>query len=90
MGQQMLAARVHLHEGCTVAVHRHDSEQIAVIVSGRVRWTLGEEGRQQEAGTGEVVHLPSNFPHGVVALEDTIIIDFLSPPGPMGIDNQAH
>lgn len=30
-----------------------------------------------------------NFPHGVDALEDTLIIDLLSPPGAMGIDSQG-
>jgi quercetin dioxygenase-like cupin family protein len=87
----MLAARVVLHKGCEVKVHHHPSEQIAMIMSGRVRWTLGEDGRQVEVGPGEVVHLPANVPHGVYALEDTLIFDILSPPGAMGVDTQdAH
>lgn len=86
--EQMLAARVFLHKGCTVKVHQHPSEQVAIIVTGRVLWTLGEEGRQQEAVGGQVVHLPANVPHGVVALEDTLIFDILSPKGAMGIDSQ--
>jgi hypothetical protein len=40
---------------------------------------------------GEVLHLPSNLPHAVEALEETHILDMLSPPGPMGVDSQdAH
>ncbi len=91
-GERVLLARVRLDKGCHVALHQHESEQIAYVVSGRVRWTLGAEGtperRQVETGAGEVVVLPSLFPHGVDALEDTLIIDLLSPPGAMGIDNQ--
>ncbi len=85
---QMLVARVFLHQGCEVKVHRHVSEQVALIMSGRVRWTLGEEGREVEVTAGQVVHLPSNVPHGVYALEDTLIFDVLSPPGAMGVDSQ--
>lgn len=73
-------------------MHSHVSEQIAFIVSGKVRWLLGEPGsdtyRELEAGPGTVVELPSEFPHGVLALVDAVIIDVLSPPGEMGVDNQ--
>ena len=58
-----------------------------------MRWRLGEEGsaeyREQEVGGGTVVLLPGGFPHGVDALEDTVILDVLSPPGPMGVDRQG-
>lgn len=89
---RLLLARVRLDQGCHVAPHRHESEQVAWIMSGRVRWSLGEPGtseyRQVETGAGEVVRLPSGFLHGVDALEDTLILDILSPPGDMGIDTQ--
>jgi quercetin dioxygenase-like cupin family protein len=92
VGDQMLFAHVHLAKGCHVAVHQHESEQIAFIVSGRVKWTFGQPGtpghREQVAEAGTVIRLPSNFWHGVDALEDTVIVDILSPPGPMGVD--AH
>ena len=94
-GEQMLWAHVELAEGCEVAMHSHENEQIAFVISGRVLWRLGEPGTEnyseQESVGGTVVHLPSGFPHGVLALEDTVILDVLSPPGEMGIDNQdAH
>ena len=91
-GDQAMVAFVELAKGCHVAVHHHVSEQIAYIVSGRVKWTLGDSTSDDfqelivEGGT--IVRLPSNFPHGVDALEDTVIIDVLSPPGNMGVDFQ--
>lgn len=87
-GAQMLAAHVTLHAGCEVAVHQHVSEQIAVVLSGRVKWILGEERREVVVEGGTFLVLPSNYPHGVVALEDTTIVDILSPEGPMGVDAQ--
>jgi quercetin dioxygenase-like cupin family protein len=93
-GDRMLVAQVRLDKGCHVAQHHHESEQIAYVVSGKVRWRLGEPGseeyREVEMGGGNVVVLPSNFSHGVDALEDTLIFDILSPPGEMGIDRQVH
>lgn len=91
-GEEMLLARVELAAGCHVAVHQHQSEQMAVVISGRVRWTLGEPGGEQttyEMGGGEVMQLPAWSWHGVDALEDTLIIDILSPPGAMGVDRQG-
>ncbi|HJP82149.1 MAG TPA: cupin domain-containing protein [Fimbriimonadaceae bacterium] len=90
-GEQMLLARVHLEKGCHVALHHHVSEQMAIVIAGRVEWTLGEEGTVQEKvvmSFGEVLHIPANVWHGVDALEDTLIIDVLSPPGAMGVDSQ--
>lgn len=94
-GEQMLVARVHLKKGCNVHTHHHVSEQMAVMISGHVRWGLGKEGSPErhevEMRGGEVMWLPANVPHSVVALEDSEIIDILSPPGKMGVDNQgAH
>jgi quercetin dioxygenase-like cupin family protein len=93
-GERMLAAKVHLAKGCHVALHQHESEQLAIVVSGHVRWTIGETGGGtqsfREMRGGEVLHLPSNVWHGVDALEDTEIIDILSPPGAMGVDSQKE
>lgn len=91
-GEKMLWAYVDLKEGCNVATHHHENEQIAFVISGKVLWKLGNEGspnyREEIVEGGTVIHLPSNFPHGVVALEDTQILDVLSPPGEMGVDKQ--
>lgn len=87
-GDQMLVANVKLDKGCVVAVHQHASEQIAIIVSGHVCWTV--DGQELEMRGGEVLVLRSNVPHGVLALEETHIIDVLSPPGAMGVDNQRE
>ena len=91
-GERMLWAHVNLAEGCEVAMHKHDNEQIAFVISGKVRWRLGEPGTdgysEKVTEGGTVVHLPGGFPHGVIALEDTVILDVLSAPGEIGVDSQ--
>lgn len=90
--ERIMVARVELAQGCVVAMHSHAMEQVAMIMSGRVLFKLGTPGaidyREVEVVGGDVVELPSNFPHGVSALEDTLILDILSPPGEMGVDKQ--
>lgn len=91
-GEKALVARVFLHKGCHVALHHHDSEQIAIHISGEVLWRVGAPGspeyREVVLLGGDVMVLPSNVPHSVDALEDTVIHDVLSPIGPMGVDSQ--
>jgi len=86
----MLVARVRLAAGCHVAPHRHDSEQIAIVLSGHVRWLMGEERRPVEMRGGEVMVLLTNVVHGLDVLEDAEIVDVLSPIGPMGVDSQGR
>ncbi len=90
--ERIMMARVELSKGCVVAMHSHEMEQVAFVMSGRVDFKLGEPGtgdyREVEVSGGDVVRLPSNFPHGVEAIEDSVILDVLSPPGEMGIDKQ--
>ena len=91
-GANTMVAMVRLDKGCHVAPHCHISEQIAYIISGCAVFGLGEIGteehREVQVGPGDVVVLPSNFTHYVNALEDSLILDILSPPGEMGIDSQ--
>ncbi|HEY3781182.1 MAG TPA: cupin domain-containing protein [Fimbriimonadaceae bacterium] len=85
-GEKALVAKVLLFKGCHVAMHSHESEQIAVVVGGKPLWTVA--GIEHILEGGSVFVIPSNVPHSVVALEDSEVMDILSPPGPMGVDSQ--
>lgn len=55
--------------------HAHPEEQTFYVVSGRLRVTLrGEE--PYEVAAGQCSFHPSNVPHRVEALEDTVAISF--------------
>ena len=94
LGERILVARITLLKGCQVASLHHESEQVCTVLSGLLRWSFGQPGstefRRQDIGPGEVLVLPSQTWHGVEALEDSEVIDMLSPPGPMGVDEQAR
>ncbi|MCA9277643.1 MAG: cupin domain-containing protein [Phycisphaeraceae bacterium] len=84
IGSQMMLSHVTLHKGFKVGVHTHENEQFAVLLSGRMVFTLedGPDGasRTIEMTAGSVLHLPSNVPHGAEAVETSVILDLFSPP----------
>ena len=90
MGEKVMISDIFLRQGFSVASHSHDNEQMAVVLSGRIRFTIGagDEAREEILEGGEVLHLPSNVAHGAEALEDTRILDIFSPVSETtGVDN---
>lgn len=82
IGSQAMISHVTLHKGFCLAPHAHGNEQFSCVLSGRVRFTIVEEGIQRELVLtgGQVLHLPSNVAHGAEALETAVILDVFSPP----------
>jgi quercetin dioxygenase-like cupin family protein len=76
--EALTVARITLREGATVPTHEHPSEQVANLVSGRLRFVVA--GVEREVAAGESVIVPPNTPHGVEALEDSVVFDVFSPP----------
>ena len=76
-GEKAMIAQIILRKGAIVPEHRHESEQIAYVVEGALRFEL--EGRQVIVRKGELLCIPSNVPHSAVALEDTVDLDIFSP-----------
>lgn len=84
IGEQAMISRVLLARGFTVATHSHTNEQFAVVLSGRIRFTLGPPDdpaqRIETLTAGQTLQIPAGAPHGAEALEDTLILDIFSPP----------
>lgn len=77
-----MLSRIQLAKGCIVPRHSHANEQIAFILSGALRFSIGEEGSAQDyiVRAGEVLVIPGNVPHLAEALEDTDNLDIFAPP----------
>jgi quercetin dioxygenase-like cupin family protein len=84
VGSEMMISEVNLSKGFFVAAHTHINEQFAVVLTGRMRFHVGEVGaeatREIIVAAGEVLHLPANVPHSAEALEDSRLLDLFSPP----------
>ena len=86
-GERIMLAHIHLKKGSVVPTHQHDNEQFSYIMEGSMRfWVGGEPGEEIIVSSGEVIHLPSNVPHGAETLEDTLSLDVFSPPRQDWID----
>ena len=81
-GSQAMLSRIQLKRGCIVPRHSHANEQIAFILSGALRFSVGEEGSATDyiVRGGEVLVIPGNVPHLAEALEDTDNLDIFAPP----------
>jgi len=81
-GSQAMLSRIQLTKGCIVPRHVHPNEQIAFILSGALRFSVGDESSAQDyiVRAGEVLVIPGNIPHLAEALEDTDNLDIFAPP----------
>ena len=76
-----MLAQVFLKKGCVVPRHQHENEQFTYIVTGALKFFLGEDGAEEvTVHSGEVLHIPSMVWHRAEALEDTLDMDIFSPP----------
>jgi quercetin dioxygenase-like cupin family protein len=78
---RMMLAHVYFERGCVVPTHAHENEQLTYILEGVLRFWLGDdESEVVDVAAGEVLHIPSQLPHGAEALERTLDVDIFCPP----------
>ncbi len=80
-GDRAMVCRFTYAPNTSEPVHSHESEQFCYIVTGRVEFVSHD--RKFEAGPGDIVHLPSNVPHGInIFAEGAEMIEIFSPLRP--------
>ena len=75
--EQMTVAHVLLVKGAVLPMHAHIHEQVTNVVQGELEMTV--DGHTRICRPGDVVVLPSNVPHGAVALSECRVIDVFQP-----------
>ena len=78
VGKHIMIAHILMKQDCVVPLHSHTNEQVSVIQSGALRFTL--DGKDVIVRAGEILCIPPDLPHSAVALEDTVAIDIFTPP----------
>ena len=73
----LMMVRVGFKKGAIGYVHSHPHRQVTYVESGRFDATMGDERRL--LGPGDSYYAPPGVPHGVVALEDGVLIDVFTP-----------
>ena len=72
-------------KGTGAQPHHHKSEQMMLVLSGRLRMRIGDETR--DIGPGEVALIQGNQEHEQVALEDgTRFVSFKTAAGAQPVD----
>ena len=77
-GERITLAVVELAPNAIVPGHQHENEQLGMVITGRVTFTIDDESR--ELGPGGTWRIPSNAPHNVVVgPEGAVCVDIFSP-----------
>jgi quercetin dioxygenase-like cupin family protein len=76
-GEKITMAQIFIAKDGVVPFHHHEHEQFSSVLAGALRFEL--EGKEMVLRQGEVLHIPSNVPHRVLALEDSLALDVFSP-----------
>jgi quercetin dioxygenase-like cupin family protein len=77
-GERQSLAVIELDPRAVVPEHRHENEQLGIVITGSLTFRIGEETR--ELGPGETWTIPSNVPHEVTAgPEGAVVIDVFAP-----------
>ncbi len=76
-GGSMMTVQFAFEKGAVGTPHTHVHEQVGYVLQGRFELTLGDEKTIIEAG--DTYYVPSNVVHGVVALEDGVLLDVFTP-----------
>jgi quercetin dioxygenase-like cupin family protein len=76
-GEKTLLARFHLKKGAAIPIHDHIYEQTGYMVSGKMRFQIGDA--SFECTPGDTWCIPGNVAHGVAVSEDSVVVEVFSP-----------
>lgn len=77
-GERMTLSVVELDPDTLVPEHRHHNEQIGMLLSGRLTFTI--DGERQELGPGGTWRILANVPHeALTGPEGAVAVEAFSP-----------
>lgn len=76
-GEKLTIARVAFAKDSEVAIHSHENEQFAFVLSGTMEFTVA--GEKIIVNEGEVIHLLPNIPHGARSIGEAVVLDVFAP-----------
>lgn len=86
-GEKVMMAKMKFKDGFEVPLHSHHNEQITQVISGTIRFWLGEsESEIVDLHPGDVLVIPPHLPHKARMIGDVEEIDIWSPPRQDWID----
>ncbi|MBQ8372207.1 MAG: cupin domain-containing protein [Clostridia bacterium] len=75
--ERIMAVEVSFEKGAVGATHSHTHGQISYVISGKFEYTEG--GITSVISTGDSYVVAGGVPHGVVCLEEGVLLDVFTP-----------
>lgn len=76
-GQSLMLMEVRFEAGAEGYEHEHPHEQLSYCIEGKLEFRLNGTPHMIEAGQSIVI--PSGVRHGVVALQQSVLLDAFTP-----------
>ena len=76
-GDEIMIVQFTIDPGAEVPLHTHPHEQVGHVVSGRMKFQIGDEVR--ELGPGDGYSVPGGVTHGAIGVTQTVAIDSFHP-----------
>ena len=79
-GELMTVAKIYFKDGFLVPRHSHHNEQITQVISGLMKFRLGENGEDAiDVGPGQAIVIPADLPHEALVVGDVVEMDMWAP-----------
>ena len=76
--ENLMSVELHFDKGAVGAKHSHPHEQIGYLISGALLFQ--EAGKEDKVlVAGDTYYVEPDVEHGVVALEETMLLDIFTP-----------
>lgn len=75
--KNIMSVEVTFKKGSIGDIHSHEHEQISYVLKGKFKVTIGSE--EKIISEGDTYYTSPNEEHGVVALEDGVLLDVFTP-----------
>ncbi|EIC82120.1 cupin domain-containing protein [Serratia sp. M24T3] len=73
----MMAVEVSFEQGAVGPMHNHVHEQLTYVLSGRFKFTIGDETHEVKAG--DTLYKKPFIMHGCICLEKGVLLDTFTP-----------
>jgi len=78
-GERVTLAVIELDPDSVVPEHRHENEQVGILVAGLLEFRIGDETRRVEPGGTWCI--PGDVPHEVrVGAQGAVVVEVFAPP----------
>ncbi len=80
MGERLMMVMYRFSPNQSWPEEVHEAEQGGYVLGGKMELTLPAQGEKHLLGAGDGYLIHSRIPHSWRVLEETVLIDFFSPP----------